>query len=138
MELQQGLYPYLEKTYNVPAIGLRRENFRLDAALKQEKLIGPNSGKSRKTTPLPNMRSIKYDSGRIIDIDVADFKGHPLWNILIETARNNPLFLNNAAYAHNFIIPDNPTITPKELASRLSITVGEALAILEGYEKVPK
>ena len=31
-------------------------------------------------------------------------------------------------------IPENPSITPKELASKLSITVGEALAILEGYE----
>jgi hypothetical protein len=65
---------------------------------------------------------------------VADFKGHPLWNILIETARNNPLFAGNAGYALSYILPENPTITPKELASKLSITVGEALAILEGYE----
>ena len=75
---------------------------------------------------IPNVRSIKYESGRTID---------PLWRILIETARNNPLFSNNAGYAHTHIIPNNPTITPKELASKLSITVGEALAILEGYEK---
>jgi len=86
------------------------------------------------TDALPNVRSIKFESGRTIDIDVADFKGHPLWKILIETARNNPLFPGNAGYAHTHIIPQNPAITPKELASKLSITVGEALAILEGYE----
>jgi len=122
----------------VPVIGLRRENFRLDATLKQEKLIARKYDTTRTNDALPDVRSIQYESGRTIDIDVADFKGHPLWNILIETARNNPLFLNNAAYAHNYIIPQNPTITPKELASKLAITVGEALAILEGYEKTPK
>lgn len=106
--------------------------------MKQEKLIGHTIDNNRTDDTLPNIRSIKYESGRTIDIDVADFKGHPLWKILIETARNNPLFVNNAAYAHNFIIPNNPTITPKELASTLSITVGEALAILEGYEKSSK
>ena len=110
----------------------------MDAALRQEKLIGSKSDNARVNDTLPTIRSIQYESGRTIDIDIADFKGHPLWNILIETARNNPLFFNNAAYAHNYIIPQNPAITPKELASKLSITVGEALAILEGYEKSPK
>lgn len=117
---------------------LRRENNRLDAALKQEKLLGRSLDVSHSTETLPNVRSVKYESGRTIDIDVADFKGHPLWRILIETARNNPLFPGNAGYAHTHIIPQNPTITPKELASKLSITVGEALAILEGYEETTK
>ena len=116
-------------------MGYAGKNFRSDAALKQEKLDGFVKDKTPIKGDIPNVRSIKYESGRTIDIDVADFKGHPLWRILIETARNNPLFSNNAGYAHTHIIPNNPTITPKELASKLSITVGEALAILEGYEK---
>lgn len=107
--------------------------FRLVANLKQSKLTDDDKSKD-KSKDLPNIRSIQYESGRTIDIDVADFKGHPLWKILIETARNNPLFAGNAGYAHNHIIPEDPKITPKELASKLSITVGEALAILEGYE----
>ncbi|MBN2229581.1 MAG: hypothetical protein JW779_08285 [Candidatus Thorarchaeota archaeon] len=102
--------------------------------LKQERLTRQTKD-IPSTKDLPNIRSIKYESGLTIDIDVADFKGHPLWNILIETARNNPLFPGRSGYAHNHIIPENPKITPKELASKLSITVGEALAILEGYEK---
>lgn len=106
---------------------------RLEFTLKQEKLS--NITKDRDVSrDLPNIKSVKYESGRTIDINVADFKGHPLWKILMETARNNPLFAGNAGYAHNHIIPENPSITPKELAGKLSITVGEALAILEGYE----
>jgi len=110
--------------------------FRLDAYLKQAKLTDHTKTKDI-SKDLPNIRSVNYESGRTIDIDVADFKGHPLWKILIETARNNPLFAGNAGYAHNHIIPEDPKITPKELAGKLSITVGEALAILEGYEPKP-
>ena len=79
-------------------------------------------------------KTTKNGSGRIIDINVADFKGHPLYSLLIETAKSNPLFAGNAGYAQNYIIPKNPNITAKELASRLSITVGEALAILDGLQ----
>ena len=109
----------------------------MDATLKQERLT-KHTRKTSSSIEVPNVRSIQYESGRTIDIDVADFKGHPLWTILIETARNNPLFANRAGYAHSKIIPKNPGITPKELASKLSITVGEALAILEGYEVASK
>ncbi len=110
----------------------------MDATEKQDRLDKHNKDKKSDSSDMPNIKSIKYESGRTIDIDVADFKGHPLWTILIETARNNPLFPNNAGYALKHIIPNNPKITPKELAGKLAITVGEALAILEGYEITPK
>jgi hypothetical protein len=77
---------------------------------------------------------IKKESGRTIDINIADFKGHPLYSLLIETAKSNPLFAGNAGYAQNYILPKKPNITARELASMLSITVGEALAILDGLE----
>jgi hypothetical protein len=76
----------------------------------------------------------RKESLRIIDINVADFKGHPLYSLLIETAKSNPLFAGNAGYAQNYILPKNPNITARELASKLSITLGEALAILDGRE----
>lgn len=120
------------------SLGHAGKIIREDAALKQEKLVGHTMDTRQSSENLPNVKSIKFESGRTFDIDVADFKGHPLWKILIETARNNPLFPGNAGYAHTHIIPQNPNITPKELASRLSITVGEALAILEGYEETTK
>ncbi|MHA2026207.1 MAG: hypothetical protein ACW98U_09930 [Candidatus Thorarchaeota archaeon] len=70
-------------------------------------------------------------SGRTIDINLGDFKTHPLWALLIETARDNPLYPGNVGYAEKYILPKNPNITAKELANKLSITVGEALAILD-------
>jgi hypothetical protein len=76
----------------------------------------------------------KIESGRILDINVADFKGHPLYNLLIETAKSNPLFAGNAGYAQNYILPKNPNITARELAVKLSITLGEAMAILDGRD----
>jgi hypothetical protein len=79
-------------------------------------------------------RATKKESSKLIDINVADFKGHPLYSLLIETAKSNPLFAGNAGYAQNYILPENPNITARELASRLSITLGEALAILDGRE----
>ncbi|MFX1559460.1 MAG: hypothetical protein ACFFBL_02620 [Promethearchaeota archaeon] len=98
--------------------------------MKQERLTRhkdttPESKKVRKR------RSTKKGSGRNVDINVADFKGHPLYSLLIETAKSNPLFAGNAGYAQNYILPKNPNISAKELASKLSITVGEALAILD-------
>jgi len=110
----------------------------MDATVKQDRLDKQVKDEKSDKSGLQNIRSIKYDSGRTFDINIADFKGHPLWTILIETARNNPLFVNNAGYAHSQIIPKNPKITPKELAGKLAITVGEALAILEGYEVIKK
>jgi hypothetical protein len=77
-------------------------------------------------------KSTKKESGHIIDLNIADFKGHPLYSLLIETAKSNPLFAGNAGYTQNYILPKNPRITAKELASKLSITIGEALAILVG------
>lgn len=74
------------------------------------------------------------ESGRTIDINVADFKSNPLWPLLLETARNNPLFAGNVGYAEEYILPKNPNISAKELAIKLSVTVGEALAILEGLQ----
>jgi hypothetical protein len=97
--------------------------------IKQERL----DKRKKDSTDSKSVKKAKNGkSGRTIDIDIADFKTHPLWSLLIETARDNPLFPGNIGYAETYILPKNPDITAKELANKLSITVGEALAILEG------
>ncbi|MFW9787075.1 MAG: hypothetical protein ACFFE2_02665 [Candidatus Thorarchaeota archaeon] len=100
--------------------------------MKQERL----TRQTKDTLPDSKQRTRKSnkESGRMIDINVADFKGHPLYSLLIETAKSNPLFAGNAGYAQNYILPKNPNITARELASKLSITLGEALAILDGRD----
>jgi hypothetical protein len=105
-----------------------------DAALKQDRLDKDTPSDSKKESK--KSKTTKKESGRTLEINVADFKGHPLYSLLIETAKSNPLFAGNAGYAQNYILPKNPRITAKELASKLSITVGEALAILDGREAV--
>jgi len=104
--------------------------------LKQEKLTRHTKDIQSDSKLKPQKsKAMKKESGRILDINVADFKGHPLYSLLMETAKSNPLFAGNAGYAQNYILPKNPNITAKELASKLSITVGEALAILDGRVK---
>jgi hypothetical protein len=103
--------------------------------LKQERLTRQTKDiPTDSITKLGKPKRAKKESGRTIDINIADFKGHPLYKLLIETAKSNPLFAGNAGYAQNHILPENPHITAKELASKLSITVGEALAILDGRD----
>jgi hypothetical protein len=102
--------------------------------LKQERLTRHKDSIADSKKKPQNSKTVKKGSGRNIDINVADFKGHPLYSLLIETAKNNPLFAGNAGYAQNYILPKNPNISAKELASKLSITVGEALAILDSRE----
>ncbi len=102
--------------------------------MKQERLTRHKDTLLDSKKKISKPKTSKKESGRTIDINVADFKGHPLYSLLIETAKSNPLFAGNAGYAQNYILPKNPNITAKELASKLSITVGEALAILDSRE----
>ncbi|MBM1154390.1 hypothetical protein DRN94_000745 [archaeon] len=59
----------------------------------------------------------------------------PLWPILVETAKSHPLFKYRLAYARDHIFPQNPTISPNELAIRLGCSYGEALVILYELQK---
>jgi hypothetical protein len=75
-----------------------------------------------------------YRPGRVLDVNIADFKMHPLWDILIETVRGNPLFAGRAGIIRETILAENPNITAKELATKMSIPLGEALVILAGSD----
>ncbi|MGV9103576.1 MAG: hypothetical protein ACOC38_07645 [Promethearchaeia archaeon] len=77
----------------------------------------------------------EVESSRLVDIDLSDFKSHPLWKILVETARRNPMYGGLCGYIRNSILENEPNIGVRELASRLSISVGEALVILDEIRK---
>lgn len=82
----------------------------------------------------PQKRKTKK-STRLIEIDLVDFKTHPLWDILTETAQRNPMYAGLVGYTRDHIISKNPKVTAKELASKLSISLGESLIILEEVSK---
>jgi hypothetical protein len=54
-----------------------------------------------------------------------------LWSILVETVKGDVvLFPNLKGYVQGQILPREPDISPKELASRLSISIGTAMVLL--------
>ncbi len=100
-----------------------------DARLKQARL-------DKRTQSPPNLDGIRTNQRervptRLMDIDLSEFKTSPLWPILVETTMGSPLYPGLVGYIHDQIIPKNPEISPKELASKLSISIGEALVILD-------
>lgn len=97
--------------------------------MKQKRLTDKqeDSGTTPPVTPvIPDAVSTRF-----IELDPADFKGNPLWKILVETARRNPLYPGLTSYIRDEVLPKEPSISPRELASRLSISVGEALVLLD-------
>jgi hypothetical protein len=104
---------------------------KLGRDLRQERLnriLGENAQKS--DVKIESAFENKMESTRLIDIDTAEFKTHPLWNILVETARRSPLYPGLSGYCKSKILPDQPNISVKELARKLSISIGEALVLL--------
>ena len=62
---------------------------------------------------------------------MSSYRGNPLWLILVETAQNLPLYPANKAYIRDKILPENPDVTPEELARQLDMPLGEAIVILD-------
>lgn len=62
---------------------------------------------------------------------MSSHRGNPLWLILVETAQNLPLYPVHKAYIRDKILPENPDVTPDELARQLDMPLGEAIVILD-------
>ena len=101
--------------------------------MKQDKLHKHTKNRSEEVSIKPEPR--KKTSTRMMDIDLSEFKANPLWPILVETTMRSPLYSGLAGYYQDKILPKDPDISPKELASKLSISIGEALVILDANHK---
>jgi hypothetical protein len=102
--------------------------------LKQERLTKTNEDHIS-PSELPEHVEREYKSTRGIDVDRAEFKTHPLWSILVETTHRSPLYANLSGYVRENVLPGEPDITPRELATKLSISIGEALVILDDIRR---
>lgn len=103
-----------------------------DACLKQDRLTQHTIDTSTQPAVSHKSKSKKRKkSTRGIEINLSDFKTHPLWDILTETAQRNPMYANLLGYTRDMIIAKNPNITPQELATKLSVSLGESLIILD-------
>lgn len=59
-----------------------------------------------------------------------EYVNNPLWVILQETVHSMIMYPHHKAYTRDVILNEQPDITPKELAAKLGISLGEAIVIL--------
>jgi len=59
-----------------------------------------------------------------------EYVNNPLWAILQDTVHSMIMYPHHKAYTRDVILNEQPDITPKELAAKLSASLGEALVIL--------
>ena len=68
-------------------------------------------------------------------MSLEDYVSNPLWPVLVETVHAMVMFPHHKAYARDFVLHEQPEVTPKDLAAKLSIPLGEALVILYELQK---
>lgn len=64
-----------------------------------------------------------------------EYENNPLWSILLETVHAMIMFPYHKAYTRDSILNEQFTLTAQDLATKLSIPLGEALVILYELQK---
>ncbi|MCK4483769.1 MAG: hypothetical protein KAU89_03015 [Candidatus Thorarchaeota archaeon] len=105
-----------------------------DIDLKQVRLTD-TVGDKTKSKKASSASASSVAPTRLLDFDLTGLTNESLWPILVETARRSPLYANLTGYIREEILPKEPEVSVRELASRLSISVGEALVILYDIHK---
>jgi ribosomal protein S25 len=63
-------------------------------------------------------------------MSLEEYVKEKLWPVFVEAVHSLVMFHNHKTYTRDRILPEKPEITPMELASRLNVSLGEALVIL--------
>jgi hypothetical protein len=63
-------------------------------------------------------------------MSLGEYTKEKLWQLLVETVHSLVMYPTHKAYSRDNIIPLNADISPNDLASRLNLSLGEALVIL--------
>jgi hypothetical protein len=71
-------------------------------------------------------------------MSLEDYMKEKLWSILVETVHASVMYPSHKAYTRETILHEKPDITASELASRMSMPLGEALVILHELEEERK
>jgi hypothetical protein len=69
-----------------------------------------------------------------------EYLNSPLWPILVETVHVMVMYPHHKAYVRDTFLNEKPDLTAELLATKLGISLGEALVILHelAKEKKPK
>lgn len=68
-------------------------------------------------------------------MSLEDYMGNPLWPVLVETVHAMIMYSHHKAYTRDVVLHEQPDITSQNLATKLSIPLGEALVILHELRK---
>lgn len=63
-------------------------------------------------------------------MSLEEYMKEKLWTVLVETVHASVMYPSHKAYTRETILQEKPDITASELASRMSMPLGEALVIL--------
>ena len=68
-------------------------------------------------------------------MSLGDFVNNPLWQVLVETVHTMVMYPHHKAYTRDVILHEQPEVKPRDLATKLDITLGEAVVILHELKK---
>lgn len=68
-------------------------------------------------------------------MSLEDYVGNPLWPVLVETVHAMIMYSHHKAYTRDVVLHEQPNIKFQNLATKLSIPLGEALVILYELQK---
>lgn len=68
-------------------------------------------------------------------MSLEDYVGNPLWVILVETVHAMVMYPHHKAYVRDFVLHEQPDATPRDLATKMGIPLGEALVIIYELQK---
>jgi len=71
-------------------------------------------------------------------LNLDNYSKEDLWRLLVETVHASVMFPSHKVYIRDTILLEKPDVTPKELAQRLNMPLGEALVILDELATEPK
>jgi hypothetical protein len=63
-------------------------------------------------------------------MSLEEYTKEKLWLILIETVHALVMYPHHKSYTREVVLHERPDIKPSELATRLGVSLGEALVIL--------
>jgi len=79
----------------------------------------------------PKEKPPKVEKLEVASSEKNDSVDEDLWSILKKTVQSMILYPHHLNYTRTKILPQEPSITPEELATRLSVPLGVALVILD-------
>jgi len=88
---------------------------------------------------LKKLKHMNFENeGEVMCMGWEDYANNPLWPILVEAVHTMVMYTHHKAYVRDVVLVEQPNISVKDLALRLSISLGESMVILYELQKVKK